>query len=93
MFSNDIIHLLYQIQPFERNVPAPLLKVTNSEKFVFENLLMRIVTHEVHKPDGDIMPVIGNSLPVKQVQHPLQIGELVAPPASVQAVAPSVIFH
>ncbi len=31
MFSNDIIHL-YQIQPFERNVPAPLLKVTNSEK-------------------------------------------------------------
>ncbi|QDQ34145.1 hypothetical protein FORC098_4270 [Salmonella enterica subsp. enterica serovar Typhimurium] len=39
------------------------------------------------------MPVVGNSLPVKQVQHPLQIGELVAPPASVQAVAPSVIFH
>ncbi len=55
---------------------APLLKVTNSESSSSKTLLMRIVTHEVHKPDGDIMPVIGNSLPVKQVRHPLQIGEL-----------------
>lgn len=61
-------------------MPAALLKVANGEQLILEDLLMRVVAHKVHKPDRDIMPVIGNDLPVKQVQHPLQIGELIASP-------------
>ena len=39
------------------------------------------------------MPVIGNGLPIQQIEHTLQIGKLISPPAPVQAVAPSVMLH
>ncbi len=54
---------------------------------------MRVSTNEVHKPNRNIMPVIGNGLPIQQIEHTLQIGKLISPPAPVQAVAPSVMLH
>lgn len=93
MLCHNVIHLLHQIQTLKRDMPAALLKVANSEQLIFENLLMQIVAHKIHKPDGDIMPVIGNGLPIQQIEHPFQIGKLIAPPAPIQAVAPSVVLH
>jgi hypothetical protein len=54
---------------------------------------MRIIAHKIHKPDGDIMPVIGNGFPIQQVEHPLQIGELIAPPAPSSGCSPIVVLH
>ena len=72
---------------------AAFLEVADGEQIVFENLLMRIIAHEIHKADRDIMPVIGNGFPIQQVEHSLQIGQLITPPAPVQAIAPSVMLH
>ena len=74
-------------------MPTALLKVANSEQLIFENLLMRIIAHKIHKPDGDIMPIIGDRFAIQQIEHTLQIGKLISPPAPVQAVAPSVMIH
>lgn len=74
MLFHYIVHLFCQIKPLERNVLAPLLKVMNREKLVFENLLMRVVVYEVHKLDGDIMLIVGNCSPTQQIQHSFQIG-------------------
>lgn len=74
-------------------MPTPLLKVAYEEQIVLKNLLMRIVARKIHKPDRDIMPVIGNGFAIQQVQHPLQIGELVTPPAPVQTETPFVVLH
>lgn len=74
MLRHDIIHLLHQIETLKRDMLAAFLKVANSEQIIFENLLMGIVVHKFHKPDRDIMPVIGNSLPIHQAEHPFQIG-------------------
>lgn len=93
MLRHNVIHLIHQIQSLECDVSTAFLKVANSEQLIFENLLMRIIAHKIHKPDGDIMPVIGNGLPIQQVEHPFQIGKLISPPAPVQAVAPSVMLH
>lgn len=62
MLRHDVIHLLHQIQTLKCDMPAALLKIANSEQITFENLLMRVIAHKIHKPDGDIMPVIGNGI-------------------------------
>ena len=67
--------------------------LADGEHIVFKDLLMRIIADKIHRPDRDIMPIIGNGFTIRQVEHPFQIGELVAPPASIQAVAPSVVLH
>ncbi len=59
MLRHNVIHLIHQIQSLECDVSTAFLKVANSEQLIFENLLMRIIAHKIHKPDGDIMAVIG----------------------------------
>ncbi|KTP14916.1 hypothetical protein DF13_03765 [Salmonella enterica subsp. enterica serovar Reading] len=39
------------------------------------------------------MPVVRNGFTIQQVEYSFQIGELVASPAPVQAVAPLVMLH
>lgn len=93
MLRHDIIHILHQIQTLKCDMSAALLKVADGEHIVFKDLLTRIIAHEVHKPDRDIMPVVRNGFTIQQVEYSFQIGELVASPAPVQAVAPSVMLH
>ncbi len=72
MFSNDIIHL-HQIQPFERNVPAPFC--VESKRIVKVRLRKPADAdchaHEVHKPDGGHRAGYRDTS-VAKVQHPLR---------------------
>ncbi|SQH91522.1 Uncharacterised protein [Salmonella enterica subsp. salamae] len=85
--------IMSEIHTLKRDMPAAFLKVADSKQIILKHLLMRIIANKIHKSDRDIMPVVRNGFTIQQVEHSFQIGELVASPAPVQAVAPSVMLH
>jgi hypothetical protein len=55
-------------------MPTPLLEKAKGQELVLKHLLTWVITNKIHKPDGNIVPVIGNSFAIQQTQHPFQIG-------------------
>lgn len=77
VFCNNIIQSVNQLWFPERDVRGALLKVFNSEHFIF------IALFTLNRPDvliqmnSDVFPVVGDRFTAEQMQHSFQVGKSV----------------
>lgn len=77
VFCNNIIQSVNQLWFPERDVRGALLKVFNSEHFIF------IALFTLNRPDvliqmnSDVFPVVGDRFAAEQMQHSFQVGKSV----------------
>lgn len=90
--GDNVIELINQLGPSERDVCSALLKVFDCKHLILVTIAVPVFIDMIAETTGNVSAIVGDRLSVEDHQHPFQVCQAIALPAPVQPKPPPVTF-